>query len=144
MALAIPKSMIFGNAGEASAFLGCLASPARFPPAVWPILPGASPATRIFDDLRSLWMMPFWWACCTAEQTWRNRLILTERPETSANESAKPLTAKLFLNPCPSVSQLGKYLFFGREFLAVFSYVYDFQASRPRWISTVNGFFYRR
>ena len=28
--------------------------------------------TRMFDGLRSRWMMPFWWACCTAWQTGMN------------------------------------------------------------------------
>ena len=28
--------------------------------------------TRTFDGLRSRWMIPFWWACCTAWQTWTN------------------------------------------------------------------------
>ena len=28
--------------------------------------------TRMFDGLRSRWMIPFWWACCTAWQTRTN------------------------------------------------------------------------
>ena len=30
-------------------------------------------STRMFDGFRSRWMMPFWWACCTAEQICMNR-----------------------------------------------------------------------
>ena len=30
--------------------------------------------TRILDGLMSRWMMPFWWACCTAWQTGTNKL----------------------------------------------------------------------
>ena len=28
--------------------------------------------TRTLDGLRSRWMIPFWWACCTAWQTGTN------------------------------------------------------------------------
>ena len=48
VALATPKSMIFGT-GRPS-----------------------SNVTRTFEGLRSRWMMPFWCACCTPSQTWMN------------------------------------------------------------------------
>ena len=30
--------------------------------------------TRMFEGLMSRWMIPFWWACCTAWQTCTNKL----------------------------------------------------------------------
>ena len=48
MALAMPKSMTLGTG-----------------------LPSWS-VTSTLEGLRSRWMIPFWWACCTAWQTWTN------------------------------------------------------------------------
>jgi len=58
MALAIPKSMTFGT-GDPSCSV-----------------------TSTFDGFRSRWMIPFWWACCTAWHTGMNsfRRSRTERP----------------------------------------------------------------
>ncbi len=47
-ALATPKSITFGTG-----------------------LPSYN-ATSTLDGLRSRWMIPFWWACCTASQTGMN------------------------------------------------------------------------
>src|SRR5262245_18600490 len=58
-ALAIPKSITF-TAGSAP----------------WP-------ETRTLEGLRSLWIIPFWWACCTARQTSanspRHRRVVVDR-----------------------------------------------------------------
>ena len=35
-------------------------------------------STRMFEGLRSRWMIPFWWACCTAEQIWRKASAVPE------------------------------------------------------------------
>ena len=48
VALATPKSMTLGTAAPSMT------------------------VTRMFEGLRSRWMIPFWWACCTAWQTRTN------------------------------------------------------------------------
>ena len=37
-------------------------------------------STRMFVGLRSRWMIPFWCACCTAEQIWRKSVSRSGRP----------------------------------------------------------------
>ena len=62
--------------------------------------------TRMFDGFRSRWMMPFWWACCTAWQT------CTNSSQPLARRAGRVLVAVLGdrarPRPAPSRSTAGR------------------------------------
>ena len=71
VALATPKSMIFGTGRPSST------------------------ATRMLDGLMSRWITPFWWACCTPPHTWTKTSNLSRvlnRWASQYSVSGTPLT----------------------------------------------------
>ena len=81
VALATPKSMTLGVA-----------------------LPSTS-VTRMLPGFRSRWMTPFWWACCTARQTWTNRASRAaggRRWRSQYSVMGTPRTSSIAKNGAPS------------------------------------------
>src|SRR5262245_4415908 len=59
----------------------------------------------MFDGFRSRWMMPFWWACCTAWHTWTNSCSRSAMLRRAASQSwviGTPLTYSMTKNGRPA------------------------------------------